>query len=245
MDMKILGSGKIASGEYEKIAISGSGKLSGLVRCTGFYVSGSASGESLECADECKIAGSCKFSRDVKAKTLVISGSLSCGDINAENEVRVAGSAKCEGSLKCASLTIAGTVSVSGDAEAETVKLDGVLNCAGLLNAEEISIKFEKNMTIGSIGGSKIVILRKNPAKQTARLPLFSSLSNWEGNVLVKNAIEGDEIALENVIAESVSGRIVAIGDGCEIGLVQYSDRFEISPNAKVGRIEHLGEEKI
>ena len=56
----------------------------------------------------------------------------------------------------------------------------------------------------------------------------------------VKTSIEGDEIALEGVIAPRVSGRVVAIGAGCEIDLVQYSEQVEISPEATVGKTEQI-----
>ena len=56
----------------------------------------------------------------------------------------------------------------------------------------------------------------------------------------MKNAIEADTIALENVKTPRVSGRIVAIGEDCEIDLVQYSEEIEISPKAKVGRTEKI-----
>ena len=56
----------------------------------------------------------------------------------------------------------------------------------------------------------------------------------------MKNSVEGDDIALEGVTAPRVSGRVVAIGEGCEIDLVQYSEQVEISPEAKVGRTEKI-----
>ena len=52
--------------------------------------------------------------------------------------------------------------------------------------------------------------------------------------------VDGDEIALEGVVAPRVSGRVVAIGADCEIELVQYSEQVEISPEAKVGRTERI-----
>jgi hypothetical protein len=56
----------------------------------------------------------------------------------------------------------------------------------------------------------------------------------------VKESIEGDEIALEAVSAKSVTGRVVAIGEGCHIQLVQYSESIEISPDAHVERQERI-----
>ena len=50
------------------------------------------------------------------------------------------------------------------------------------------------------------------------------------------------EIAkIRAMIENRAENKIVAIGDGCEIALVQYSDKIEISPNAKVGSVEKIG----
>lgn len=243
MDMKISGSGKISAGEYDNIRISGSGRLEGLVRCASFHVSGSSRGDTIECRETLKISGSTSFDRNVKAGSIGVSGSFSCGgDLCADEKVSVSGSTKCGGSLKCTTLSVAGSMRVGGDAEAETVNVDGILNCAGLLNAEQISIRFERGMDIGSIGGSKIVIYPRHKNEGKRRLALLASLINraGKGSVEVKGDIEGDEIALEGVVAKRVSGRTVAIGEGCEIELVQYSETVEISPDAKVGRTEQI-----
>lgn len=242
MDMRISGSGTISSGEYENIAISGSGKLSGFVRCESFRTSGSSHGEEIECKNDFKVSGSSSFSQKVKAGSISVSGSFSCGgDITADEKISCSGGTKCEGNLKCGELHVSGGLTAKGDVEAEKVAVSGRINCGGLLNAEEITIKYNCGMEIGSIGGSKIVIVPDQKGKCKVRLPLLSSLVKGAGdNVYIKNDIEGDIIALEGVTAQRVSGRVVAIGEGCEIDLVQYSEELEVEPNAKVGKSEKI-----
>ena len=243
MDMKISGYGEIAAGEYETIRISGSGRLRGFVRCENLHISGSASGEELVCKNELQISGSSRFSKAITAKSVSISGSFSCaGGLHAAEKISCSGDVKCESNVKCATLSVSGGLSASGDVEAETILVRGNLNCDGLINAEELTIESNEEMQIGSIGGSRIAIYRRVNAKAPLRLPLLSSfLKRFDGMVRVKGAIEGDKIALENVSAPRVSGRVVAVGEGCEIELVQYSEQIEISPNAKVGRTEKIG----
>ena len=241
MDMRISGSGKVPAGEYNHVSVSGSGSLVGVVRCVSFSSSGASHGESIECSDTFKVSGASSFSGTVKANYVGASGSFSCGDLVADEKLSVSGSAKCKGNVKGNLLSIAGALQVKGDVEGEKVKVDGVLNCGGLLNAEDIEIKYERGMEIGSIGGSKIVIFPKNASKPIARLPLFSALAKRAGGgVSVATSIEGDEIALEGVTCPRVTGRIVAIECGCNIDLVQYSETVEISPDAKVGRTEKI-----
>lgn len=243
MNIGISGSGQVASGEYDNISISGSGRLHGFVRCKKFSSAGSSGGESIECSEAFKVSGSSSFSGDVKANKINIAGSFSCeGNISAEENMICSGSLKCKQSIRCDTLSASGSLNVAGDTQAETIKVSGVLNCGGLVNAENITIEFDKGMEIGSIGGSKIVIYKESKgSKGKIRLPLFSSFVNGSGYaVRVKGSVEGDEIALENVVAPRVTGRIVAVGDGCEIDLVQYSDQVEIAPTAKVGKTEKI-----
>ena len=242
MNMHISGSGNIPAGEYEKVSVSGSGRLHGLVRCNSFSTSGSSSGESIECSENFKISGSSAFSGNVSAGYIGISGSFSCGgELISSGKIICSGGAKCEKSIKCDELAVSGSIKIGEDVESEKIKIDGIINCSGLLNAEDIEIKFDKGMDIGSIGGSKIIIIKEPKRKFGERLPLLSSLvKKINGNVHVESSIEGDEIALEAVTCPRVTGRVVAVGAGCDIDLVQYSDQIEVSPDARVGKTEKI-----
>lgn len=243
MDLNISGSGQIVPGEYSSIRISGSGQLGDAVRCQNLYVSGSANGSNVVCEKDFQISGSCNFSGRVTAGAVSISGGSSFGsDVEARERVAISGGMSCKGNVSCKQLQVSGNASVSGDIEAELAKVRGSLNCNGLLNAEEVDIEFNKGMELGSIGGSKIMVYKRHgKEKKKIRLPLFSSLiKSTSGKVCVNASVEGDEIALEGVVAQRVSGRVVAIGADCEIELVQYSEQVEISPEAKVGRTERI-----
>jgi cytoskeletal protein CcmA (bactofilin family) len=240
MDMRIAGSGKIPAGEYGEVSVSGSGSLYGLVRCTCFSTSGSSRGESMECAEMFKVSGSSSWEGEVKTGDMKVSGSCTCeGELTAAGKVSCSGTLKCRKSLKCDRLKVSGVLTVDGDIEAEDVRVDGRVTCEGLLNAEQIEIVASRGTCIGSIGGSRIVIYRES--ERTKRLPLFSLLVGAvHGSVSVSGSVEGDDIALEGVTCPRVTGRIVAIGAGCHVDLVQYSEKIEVSPDAKVGRTEQI-----
>lgn len=222
MNMKMSGSGTVPAGEYNEVSISGSGRLHGTVRCVSFTASGSVKGENIDCLDDFKVSGSASFSGNVTSKRIGVLGSVEFGE-----------------SVKCEELSVSGSMKVCGDVEAETVKVHGCFNCEGLLNAEDVEIKFDTGMQIGSIGGAKIVIFSKNPVKPIKRLSLFASLCKSRiATVAVSSSVEGDEIA--HVTCPRITGRVVAIGSGCDIELVQYSEKIEISPDAKVGRVEKI-----
>lgn len=241
MNMHISGSGKIPAGEYEKISISGSGHLYGLVKCNSFFTSGSSKGESIECSEKFKISGSSHFSENVSSANIGVSGSFSCGgNIICTEKAAFSGSAKC-GSIKCDVLKVSGSFKSDKDVEAEKVKINGVINCEGLLNAENIEIKFDRGMNIGSIGGSQIHIFREGKRIFFEKLPLISLfMKKVYGNIKVESSIEGDNIEIEAVTCPRVTGRVVAVGKGCKIDLVQYSDKIEIDPRANVEKIEKI-----
>ena len=240
MDMKISGSGKIPAGEYGEVSISGSGRLYGLVRCEAFSTSGASRGESMVCAGDFRVSGASDFSGNLKIGTLKVSGGFSCdGEVTADGRISCSGTLKCQKNLKCDSLKVSGVLEVAGDIEAEEVRISGHIVCDGLLNAEDIEIVVSRGMHIGSIGGSKIVIYCET--KEVKRLPLFSSLvSRATGSVTVASCVEGDDVAVERVTCPRVTGRVVAVGAGCQIDLVQYSEKAEISPEAKVGKLEKI-----
>jgi cytoskeletal protein CcmA (bactofilin family) len=244
MDMKISGSGHIAAGEYENISVSGSAKLGGFIRCLSLHCSGSAHCEGdLEAQKNVKVSGSAHFDQNVSAQDIGISGSARIGgNCMVSGDFRISGSLRCDGDIKGNNITASGSVHTS-NMESEDVQITGKIGCPGLLNAENIVIKMDgASSEIGSIGGSKISIFPERHTKKVSRLPLLSKLLGRNGrNVLtVRESIEGDEIGLEAVTAQRVVGRVVAIGEGCHIDLVQYSETVEISPDAYVGRQERI-----
>ena len=242
MDMKISGSGHIAAGEYENIRVSGSAKLAGPIRCQSFHCAGSShvTGD-LEAQQDICISGSAHFDGNAAAQEIKVSGSAAIdGNCTSTDDMQIAGSMRCGGDIKGNSIRTSGSLCVT-NMEGEDVNICGKLICQGLLNAENIDIKlFGSISEIGSIGGSNIrVTIERNHPEVTR---LISKLLGRHGHVglTVKESIEGDDIALESVTAKSVIGRVVAIGAGCKIELVQYSEALEISPDAKVERQERI-----
>lgn len=244
MDMKISGSGHIAAGEYDHIGISGSAKVGGPIRCQSFGCSGSAHCEgNIEAQKSIKVSGSAHFDQNISAQDITISGSAKInGNCTGTGTLRISGSMRCDGDIKGNSITVSGAARAA-NIEGEDVQINGKIVCEGLLNAENIVIKMDgATSEIGSIGGSKISISPDRHRKKVIRLPLLSKLlgNNGRNDLTVKDSIEGDEIGLEQVTAKTVIGRVVAIGEGCHIDLVQYSEAIEISPDATVERQERI-----
>lgn len=242
--MNISGSGRIAAGEYsEKITVSGSGRLDGNVRCKSLHCSGAVKGNAnVVCLEDAKISGSCHIDQSISAENVYVSGALKVGgDVNADKEIKLSGGISCGGSLKCESFKCSGGLDVGGEIAAEEIKISGSVKCAGLINAERIEIDMSgasATSRVGSIGGSEVKIYSKKTSM--SRMPLLNKIVGCGGNLTVDELIEGDVVAIEFVTAPKVTGRVVAIGAGCKIDLVQYSEEIELHPNAKVGKCEKI-----
>lgn len=255
MDMKISGAGVIGGGEYDKIAISGSARAEGFIRCKEFRSAGAFSGNAeIECENDIKISGAFSNSGKITAKEFHSAGSAKTGTIIANEikvsgafkvkgdcvsceAVKVSGGMKVEGNIKAAELDVAGGLGVSEDIEAEKAYIKGGVSCGGLINAEELRVELSDSTgsKAESIGGSKIII--ENYREKGIIERLFGRKSC---DFVVSEYIEGDEIMIEHTSAKNVTGRYVMIGEGCKIGLLQYSESVEISPKAKVGRCEKI-----
>ena len=237
MDMKISGAGVIGGGEYDKVAISGSAKAEGFIRCKELHCAGAFSGSAeIECENEIKISGAFSNSGKITAKELRVSGSAKTGAVSAEI-VKVSGAYKVNGNLKATEISVGGGLKTEGDIEAEKAEITGGINCDGLINAEEIRIELSSSSgsKAGSIGGSKIVI--ENYREKGILERIFG---RRKCDFVVSESIEGDEIIIEHTKAKTVTGKYVMIGEGCEIELLQYSESAEISPKAKIGRCEKI-----
>lgn len=213
MDYKFSGAGTIPGGEYDKVKVSGSAKLSGDVRCTSLSASGAFGGSgSIVCSGDIHVSGSTS-----------IDGPISAG------ELKASGAFKCRG-LRGGDLHISGAARVDGDMEGDSIRVSGSINCSGLVNADRIEIHIEGTCSAGSIGGSEIHIYSESRPVGLSRI--FGK--NRAGTMNVTESIEGDDVYLEGVNCPSATGRSVTIGPGCRIGLVQYSEKAEISPDALV-----------
>ncbi len=239
--MNIAGSGVIPAGDYQEvISISGSGKLTGTVRCEAFSASGAASGKGdLYCREAVKVSGSMRLEGSVEAASVRVSGSFRCGgSCTAKEEIRAAGAIHFDGAVKCAYLRCSGTARLGAGAEAEEICIERSVQSDGLLNAEYVDLRLHGGVSrVTSIGGSDIHV--KNVGQKMSLRRLFQ-WDRSEGSLEVSEAIEGEVVLLENTSAPLVVGEDVTIGAGCDIELVQYKDKLEVHPKAKVGRVEKL-----
>jgi cytoskeletal protein CcmA (bactofilin family) len=250
MNIHQAGSVKISKGEYEEIKVSGSTKIEGPVRCQELWASGSLRAiDLLDCTGEIRASGSSRFD-EVRAGNLKLSGASSArGDVKVQGEMRQSGAFSVGGSLSTEIVDTAGALSVAEDLEAGDCKLSGSVEVGGLINANTLKVHTGGNSSARAIGGETIDISWGTGLDKGDRLPVLSgngkgafvnaiknlfSFFGSGGQFTVTESIEGDDITLENVVCPEVSGRVVKIGKGCQIGRVNYQESLEVSEDAQV-----------
>lgn len=229
--MNISGSGSLPGGDYnEPIRISGSGKINGSVSCSDLSISGSGHvyGD-LRCREGFRVSGSGRVDGNISSGDITVSGSCHIGGDAQADSCSVSGSLHT-GSVRCNGLHISGALTAVQDVTAENAVVRGAIHSGGLINADKLDVEFSGSCDADSIGGSNLRI-----KKSGIVFNFFSKLFHRDAYCFtVKNSIEGDTVHLEHVVADTVVGRDVVIGDGCRIRHVIYRDHIDISENASV-----------
>ena len=140
-DIKIAGSGTIASGEYSKVSIAGAGTGTGDITCELLKVAGSAKFEGNVVSKEVSVAGSCKFVKDLKG-----------------NIVKIAGSVKIEGNISCEELRSEGSILVLGECNVGSLEHNGEDSTFNNIYGDKIVLKTKhgKHIKVNEIEATNI-----------------------------------------------------------------------------------------
>ncbi len=208
-DISIIGEGSSAGGVYGKVKVVGDSSFNHNLYCDQF-----------KCTGTSVIYGSLE-SDDIK-----ITGTLTLTEraVGAEDE---SGSGVSGLHAKAEKMKVVGEFHLPGDCQAENLKLNGRFTVGGMLTAEQMTLKIMGPSEAREIGGSIISV-------KTGRGKLLEGLFSSNQSILKANMIEGDDIELENTVAEVVRGDKIKIGPGCRIGTVEYRSSLQIHSQSEV-----------
>lgn len=215
--VKITGEGQANGGDYERVSITGEAVISGTVSC-----------ETFSCTGNCTISEGIQAGRFRVQGEAVIDGELRADDLKSLGEITV------RGHVRGGKLTIRGALTASGDCEADKIACAGVLQVNGLVSADEVELKLYGPSKVETIAGERIKVRR------TAIQSLKQWLQKDGAAELRADAVEGDIVQLSYTIVQSVRGKQVEIGPGCEVGLVEYSQSLTVHPGSTVRRWEKV-----
>ena len=234
-DIRISGSGHVSSDE---IRVSGSGRLPGGIKVGRVKSSGSVSvGGDIE-ASEMRFSGSASIMGSVRATSLSASGSFRAEGGATGRSMQVSGSCKIGNEIRLEdSLIVHGSLSVEGDVNAlKHVELDGSFDIDGKLTTSMFTAELSHSRSYVRRGiQADHIDVRKGRAEGFPfSLSIFGGRFR-EGELITTDILGSEEVYLENVRCDNVTGKDVTVGEGCEVkGKIRYSSTIEVHPSARV-----------
>lgn len=219
-DFIIKGSGQVNGGEYNKVEIHGSAKITGDIKAAELRNSGTLDAVGNINSKKVHSSGTMKIEGSLESDLVEASGSLKVSGKMLVKDLEASGSVTA-GSLSGNTVNTAGGLKFDKDVSTKSFTSSGGIDIGGALNADKIAIKLGGDSKIGLIKGKNIEIKRV--------LELF-----FKNSRLITESVEGDDIYLENVNAKLVKGRVVKIGPNCEIGTIEYKESINVESNSKV-----------
>jgi len=233
-DLVINGLGSSNGGQFHLVTVNGRGTINTDLECTEFECNGSGTMKGKVTANLAKVNGNARFNGDVAGQKLTVDGSAKMDQNLYVKQVKVSGKATVAGRAECEEIKLHGLFTVEEDCEAEVFKGESRFTIGGLLNADQVDIKIYGECKAKEIGGQTILV------KQHKGSHIGSLFKPFFKTRLETDLIEGDKIELENTVAKVVRGHQVKIGPNCEIGLVEYTEKFSQDKNAIIGDIQKV-----
>lgn len=236
-EIRISGTGCVSS---EEIRVSGSGRLPGGIKVGSVKGAGSISvGGDIE-ANEMHFSGSASIMGSVRAASLTASGSFRADGGATGGSMRVSGSCKIGDEVQLGdSLVANGSLSVQGDVDAgELVELDGCFDIDGKLTTSTFRVELSRSESYirEGIQADHVDVRKADGPEDFVLFGLpISEGGVREGELITTDIVGREEVYLENVRCDNVTGKDVTIGEGCEIrGRVRYSGTIEVHPEARI-----------
>lgn len=233
-DVRISGSGYVSS---EEIRVSGSGLLPGGIKVGRVKGSGSISVDGDIEADEMHFSGSASIMGSVRATSLSASGSFRADNGATGRSMEVSGSCRIGDKIQLEdSLIVHGSLSVRGDLDArKLVELEGSFDIDGRLTTSTFAAELRHSTSYveDGIQADHIDVRKGRPKDSPFDLSIFGGRFG-EGELVTTDINGGEEVYLENVRCDNVTGKHVTVGEGCEVlGKIRYSGTIDVHPSAR------------
>jgi cytoskeletal protein CcmA (bactofilin family) len=243
-DICISGSGSVSPDE---IRISGSGTIPGGLKTRRIVCAGRVSITGDADAEEMRFSGSATVDGNIDAKILEASGTIAIGGEVKGSQVEVAGLFRAAKGINLNdALLVHGYLRVSEGVKVErTVRVRGGFDIngrvfTGIFEARLRRMEWLKRSESRVQDGIEAVNvdIRKSTDRGVSILgvPVLGRIFR-EGRLYTTDIAAKDRVYLENVTCDNVRGRVVVLGEGCEVrGKVQYSESVSTHPSSKLAR---------
>lgn len=228
-DVRMIGEGSSVGGTFGKIRIIGQGRVDGAASCQTVRCIGDAFIQGQLNASTIKLLGNMHTQGGLSGDSASALGELRVDGTLQVRQMKLIGATRVGKNLQGEKLKCSGQLQIQGNCIAEEMHIRGVITTEGTVNAENIRIKLNGPSYARELCGARIDV-------QQAFLSWFPSFrSERVSRTMTVDLIEGDNIRLEHVTAEVVRGRRVTIGPGCQIGFVEYTEKYKEHHTASVG----------
>lgn len=221
-DLIINGVSGGAGGTYNNVAIDGVGTVTGSVLAQIFKGNGQIRMKKDLTVKEAECSGLTEVLGHMRSSNLKVDGMLTVGE-----------------SLRGDTCTLHGMLQVKGDCELEDFVGTGSFNIGGLLSVGHIDMKLQGQGKVSEMGVESLVIRQGANGRWNKMLSGIIPKLKAE---LRARVIEGDFIDVEYTTADIIRGNIVIVGKGCTLGRIEYRERITVHPEAKVGKVEKIGD---
>jgi cytoskeletal protein CcmA (bactofilin family) len=229
-NVKISGHGSVAGGVYEKVTVSGSGRVTSALECDSLRISGTVVCDGPVKARDIRVSGSADFLGAVETESAVVSGASSFRTGLQAGKLKISGSVEVGETLTGGWVEVHGGLKVGRDCEVERFTAVGGFDIGGLLSADTIDVRMHAACKASEIGGESIEF-------REARGPLLeiaAALGLLGKKGLEAGSVEGDHVLLERAKVGTVRGRDVELGTGCDVDLVEYIAELKQASGARV-----------
>lgn len=229
-DVRSVGDITLEKGLYGKISCAGDLLIRGEVEVYSIKAAGDLEALENVKAETLRVYGDAHFRKDVEAIEAKIYGDAEVLGLFQCQDLKVYGECSAK-KLETDSLTVFGSLEKAEEVSAEHASFSGEVKITGSLNVGHGEFKLVGTSSVREIYCESLTVRSDGDFFEGVLAGLISKGSSGR---LSSELIEGDDIYLENTTVQTVRGKTIKIGPGCEVGRAEYSEKLEVHSEAKV-----------
>lgn len=231
-DVKIAGDGALPGGTYGNVTINAAGSINGDLDCLEYRVNGAGVLNGKLMAQSAVINGSGTMNGSVQAVSMTVNGDASVRDGAGIGTLEVKGNMSVGGGLAIRTADVKGRLRIGGDCDGDSFTGEASFEVGGAMRVKSIDVRVYGRCRAASIESDRLVVAQGGS---------WASLVNlFAEQELTAETIRAGVADLRYVVASVVRAGDVTLGEGCRIGLVEYSGTYSAHPSALVTEVRKV-----
>ncbi len=206
--------------QADRISVAGKFKGHGKVKGDRISISGMGEFQSDVEADQLSVSGQSRIEGNLHCDSLAVSGGIKIKEEISADSISVSGSCRTKRGIHTDRIRLAGFLQTGGDVETDQFLSKGGFAIQGRLVSDGIHIELNNNSQVKGDMVADHVVVEKGKTVTEAELEV--------------NSIQADVIQVVHTRADLLMGTNIRIGEGCEIGKVEYDGDLIVENGAIV-----------